>query len=174
MLKEAYPPETWDELKQGCKEGAGWQCEYRYPNGKRCRMKENQIRTSKSGRRYIVYLHASHVENADPSNLTPSLVCLCAKHHMQMDRQAELCERLSSRRRGYQLTTTDNLLREVNSTGVTIVEVVDGYEWRIGGTDLTGKRTTAVAAVGSAIHQMRCLLETMQFPYKQAQEGETR
>jgi len=107
-------------------------------------------------------------------NLTPSLVCLCAKHHMQMDRQAELCERLSSRRRGYQLTTTENLLREVNSTGVTIVEVVDGYEWRIGGTDLTGKRTTAVAAVGSAIHQMRCLLETMQFPYKQAQEGETR
>jgi hypothetical protein len=78
---------------------------------------------------------------------------------MQMDRQAERHERLSQRRRGYQITTTDALLDEVNTAGVTITECSDGYTWKIDGTDLQGKKTTAVGAVGIAIHQMRCQLD---------------
>ncbi len=162
MLKAAYPKHLWDELKLACKERAAWQCEHISTQGKRCRMKEGMLRTGKRGRRYIVYLHAAHLDNTNPGNTDPTLICLCAKHHMQMDRQAELKEKLSTRRRGYQITSTDNLLAEVNSAGVTIQETADGYTWQIDKTGLAGKQTTAVTAIATAIHQMRCLLETTQ------------
>lgn len=162
MMKGAYPDKRrWNELKTACKERAGWQCEYVYPNKQRCGMREDEIRKSKRrrGRPYVVHLHAAHLDNRDPGNLEPNLLCLCARHHMQMDRRAELREKLSTRRRGYQITTTDTLLEEVNTAGVTITEGPDGYVWRIDGTDLEGKKATAVGAVGTAVHQMRCLLE---------------
>ncbi len=77
---------------------------------------------------------------------------------MKLDRNKELRERLSCRRRGYQITT-DSLLREINTTGITVTEHSDGYHWTIDGTDLAGQRTTAIAAIGSAIHQLCYLLE---------------
>jgi hypothetical protein len=149
-------------LKAACKERASWQCEYVYPNGKRCCMREDEIRKSKRrpGRPYVVHLHAAHLGNKNPSDPEPLLICLCPKHHMQMDRRAELREKLSTRRHGYQITTTDMLLQEVNTAGITVEECPDGYAWRINGTELAGKKTTAMAAVGVAIHQMRCLLDT--------------
>ncbi len=162
MIDGAYPDKKrWDELKTACKERAGWQCEYVYPNGKRCGMREDEIRKSKRrpGRPYVVHLHAAHLGNRNPGDPEAALMCLCPKHHMQMDRRAELREKLSTRRRGYQITTTDTLLEEVNTAGITIEEHPDGYAWRIDGTDLAGKKTTAVGAVGVAIHQMRCLLD---------------
>jgi len=162
MMKGAYPDKRrWNELKTACKERAGWQCEYVYPNKQRCGMREDEIRKSKRrrGRPYVVHLHAAHLDNRDPGNLEPNLLCLCARHHMQMDRRAELRDKLSTRRRGYQITTTDTSLEEVNTAGVTITEDPDGYVWRIDGTDLEGKKATAVGAVGTAVHQMRCLLE---------------
>ncbi len=171
MVKKAYPTGQWDELKLACKERAGWQCEHVSARGKRCRMKEGMLRMGKRGRRYIVYLHAAHIGNTDPSNLNPELLCLCARHHLMMDRRTELEQRTSSRRRGYQITSTDNLLSEVNSAGITVKETVDGYTWQVNGTGLAGRRTTAVAAVGSAIHQMRCLLDSLQHPAQQDQEG---
>lgn len=160
MIRDAYPDKRrWNELKTACKERAGWQCEYVYPNGKRCGMREDEIRKSKRrrGRPYVVHLHAAHLDNKDPSNPEPELVCLCPRHHMQMDRQVERCERLSQRRRGYQITTTDALLEEVNTAGITVTEESDGYHWCIDGTDAAGKKTTAVAVVGVAIHQLRGL-----------------
>ena len=60
------------------------------------------------------------------------------------------------------ITSTDTLIEEVNTAGVTIKEEVDGYSWHVNGTELAGKRTTAVAAVATAIHQMRCMLEAIQ------------
>ncbi len=162
MNKNAYPDkQRWNELKTACKERAGWQCEYIYQNGKRCGMREDEIRKSKRrpGRPYVVHLHAAHLDNKNPGDPEPTLICLCPKHHMQMDRRAELREKLSTRRRGYQITTTDMLLEEVNTAGVAVEEYADGYTWRIDGTGLAGKKTTAVAAVGVAIHQMRCLLD---------------
>ncbi len=162
MIRDAYPDrKCWDELKTACKERAAWQCEYIYPNGKRCGMREDEIRKSKRrpGRPYVVHLHAAHLDNKNPSDPNPELICLCPKHHMQMDRRVELRDKLSTRRRGYQITTTDQLVGEVNTAGITIEEHVDGYTWRIDGTDLEGKKTTAVGAVGTAVHQMRCLLE---------------
>ena len=162
MIDEAYPDrKRWNELKTACKERAGWQCEYAYPNGKRCGMREDEIRKSKRrpGRPYIVHLHAAHLGNKNPDDPEAALMCLCPKHHMQMDRQIELREKLSTRRRGYQITTTDLLLEEINTAGISVEECSDGYRWRIDGTDITGKQTTAVAAVGVAVHQMRCLLE---------------
>ncbi len=89
---------------------------------------------------------------------------------MKLDRNKELRERLSQRRRGYQLTTTDSLLREINTTGITVTEHSDGYHWRIDGTDLAGQRTTAVAAIGTAIHQLRCALELTQRELQLAQQ----
>jgi hypothetical protein len=160
--KKAYPDKwRWNELKTACKERAGLQCEYVYPNGKRCGMREDEIRKSKrrQGKPYVVYLHAAHLGNTNPGDPNPELMCLCPRHHMQMDRQIELREKLSTRRRGYQITTTDALLEEVNTTGITVEECPDGYTWRIDGTGLAGKKTTAVAAVGVAIHQMCCLLD---------------
>lgn len=161
-MKGVYPDrQRWDELKTACKERAGWQCEYIYPNKKRCSMREDEIRKSKRrpGRPYGVHLHSAHLDNKNPSDPEPELVCLWPKHHMQMGRQAELREKLSTRRRGYQITTTDLLLEEVNTAGITVEECPDGYTWRIDGTDRAGKKTTVVAAVDVAIHQMRCLLD---------------
>ena len=163
MIRDIYPDrKRWDELKTACKERAGWQCEYVHPNGKRCSMREDEIRKSKRrrGRPYVVHLHAAHLDNKNPGDPESTLICLCPKHHMQMDRRAELHEKPSTRRRGYQITTTDRLLEEVNTAGITITECPNGYTWRVDNTDLEGKRTTAVGAVGTAIHQMRCLLET--------------
>ena len=162
MNKKAYPDkQRWNELKTACKERAGWQCEYVYPNGKRCGMHEDEIRKSRrrQGKPYVVHLHAAHLGNTDPGDPNPKLICLCPKHHMQMDRQIELRERLSTRRRGYQITTTDLLLEEINTAGITVEECSDGYRWHIDGTDIAGKQTTAVTAVGVAVHQMRCLLD---------------
>lgn len=162
MNNRAYPDkQRWNELKTACKERAGLQCEYVYPNGKRCGMREDEIRKSKrrQGKPYVVYLHAAHLGNTNPGDPNPELICLCPKHHMQMDRQIELREKLSTRRRGYQITTTDLLLEEINTAGITVEECSDGYSWRIDGTDIAGKKTTAVAAVGVAVHQMCCLLD---------------
>jgi hypothetical protein len=50
MMKEAYPDQQrWNELKTACKERAGWQCEYVYPNKKRCGMREDEIRKRSAG-----------------------------------------------------------------------------------------------------------------------------
>ena len=161
MKKKAYPDKRrWNELKTACKERAGWQCEYVYPNGKRCSMREDEIRKSRrrQGKPCMVHLHAAHLGNANPGDPNRELICLCPKHHMQMDRRIELREKLSTRRRGYQITT-DLLLEEINTAGITVEACSDGYSWRIDGTDIAGRQTTAVAAIGVAIHQMRCLLD---------------
>jgi hypothetical protein len=149
MIKHLYPP-NWDELKIACKERANWQCE-------ECGVKEGAIKWSRHSRRqYIVYLHAAHTDD-DPGNSIPTLVCLCPSCHMRHDRNRELAERISQRRRGYAVTTTDRLLDEVRSAGVSIEETSDGYRWRIG--DDTGTATTAVAAVGQALYRLRMRLE---------------
>ena len=61
-MKGVYPDKRrWNELKTACKERAGWQCEYVYPNKKRCSMREDEIRKSKRrrGRPYFVHLHTA-------------------------------------------------------------------------------------------------------------------
>ncbi len=160
MRKVLYPAH-WSELHAACLERPSKQCEYIDPKtGKRCPIRDEEVRRSKhSGRKYVVSLYACHL-NDDPENPDPELICLCPAHHMKLDRNKELRERLSCRRRGYQITTTDNLLGEINTSGITVVEQSDGYHWTIDGTDLSGQRTTAIAAIGSAIHQLCCLLET--------------
>ncbi len=84
-MKGVYPDKRrWNELKTACKERAGWQCEYVYPNKKRCSMREDEIRKSerRRGRAYFVHLHAAHLGNKDPGNPEPNVICLCARHHM--------------------------------------------------------------------------------------------
>jgi hypothetical protein len=65
-------------------------------------------------------------------------------------------ESLSCYRRGYQMTSTDALLTEMQDTGISVWEETDGYHWRVDGTELVGQRTTAVGAVCAAIRQMSC------------------
>ncbi len=169
-MRKALYPDNWPELRAACLERAGKQCEYVDPKtGKRCPIRDEDVRRSKhSGRKYVVSLYACHLHD-DPENLDPELICLCPAHHMKLDRNKELRERLSCRRRGYQITTTDSLLREINMSGITIVEQSDGYHWTIDGTDLEGQRTTAIAAIGSAIHQLCYLLETSRRQLQAAQ-----
>ncbi len=168
-MRKALYPDNWPELRAACLERAGKQCEYVEPkNGKRCPIRDEEVRRSKhSGRKYVVSLYACHL-NDDPENTDPELIRLCPAHHMKLDRNKELRERLSCRR-GYQITTTDSLLREINTSGITFVEQSDGYHWTIDGTDLAGQRTTAIAAIGSAIHQLCCLLETSRRQLQAAQ-----
>jgi hypothetical protein len=48
VIRDAYPDrKRWNELKAACKERAGWRCEYVHPNGKRCSMREDEIRKSR-------------------------------------------------------------------------------------------------------------------------------
>ena len=169
MRKHLYP-DNWDELRAACLERAGKQCEWIDPkSGRRCQTRDEQIKKSKRGRRYVVSLYASHV-NDDIGNPDPELICLCPRHHMMFDRNKELREKVTTRRRGYQITTTDTLLREINTSGITVTEEVDGYAWSIDETEIKGKKTTAVAAVGTAIHQMRCALQFAQRELQQLRD----
>lgn len=154
------------ECKLACKEAAGWQCEYVHQNGQRCKAREGQLRRKcgKHGRPdswTVKHMHACHVDG-DYDNPTPRLICYCPAHHMQFDRGTELQEHPNTMyRKGYQLTTTDALLEEVNSAGgISIWEASDGYHWRIDGTDIGGQRTTAAGAVGTAIYHLHLLYQT--------------
>ena len=171
MRRELYPSNS-SEIRAACIERAGKQCEYINPKtGKRCAIRDEDVKRSKrTGRKYVVSLYACHL-NDDPGNPQPELICLCPAHHMSMDRNKELKDRLSQRRRGYQLTTTDSLLQEVNTSGITIVEKSDGYHWHIDGTEIAGHKTTAIAAVGSAIHHLRCLFAMTQRDLQSLKEG---
>lgn len=155
MRKELYN-EQFEEEKLACKERAGWQCEAILPwTGERCPTRDGDEKYSRRSRRkWIVYLHAAHINN-DPQNPTPELVCLCPSCHMRLDRQKENAERPTQRRRGYELTSTDRLVEAVGQAGVTLNAVSEGYHWQVEGTVFEGNATTAVSAVGRAIARMR-------------------
>lgn len=106
-----------------------------------------------------MHLHGCHVGNKQVPQ--QQFICFCPRHHAEYDRGLELQEQTSCYRRGYQMTSTDALLSELQDTGISVWEETDGYHWRIDGTDLGGHRTTAVRAVCAAIHQMSCQWETM-------------
>ncbi|MBA2397055.1 MAG: hypothetical protein H0V70_30405 [Ktedonobacteraceae bacterium] len=157
----------WDELKRACKERAGWRCEYIYPSGKRCTSHEGQtiwrgeyiVVNGKPQKKITIrHVHGCHTGN-DPENHNPILECRCPRHHTEVDRKNEKAEKPSWYRRGYQITTTDKLLEEVNARGVRIEEQEDGYHWRISGREDDGKCTTAVGAVGAVILDLSYLLE---------------
>lgn len=161
MNKAAYPEaRKWRELREACLERAGHQCEFVYPNGKRCARYNGELRKSKhSGQKYIVYLHAAHVHNANPNDSNPELLCLCPAHHLKRDRQLESQEWSSCRRRGYRITTTDSLLAEIHAAGIEVEEQSSGYYWRIEHLGLGGRATTAARAAGCALYQLRLSLE---------------
>jgi hypothetical protein len=155
------------EAKLACKEAAGWQCEWMYPNKTRCGARQNQLRKKKGKGSEpegwsVMKLHGCHIDQNDPLNPNPRLICLCPKHHMEFDRCTELAEEIRQYRRGYQLTSTDSLIAAMQHTGIAIWEEADGYHWQIDGIPQRGKRTTAVGAVGAAIAHMYGLLTTTQ------------
>jgi hypothetical protein len=76
MYRKLYPP-AWEDLARACKERAGWECEH-------CGAKQHEIRTSKKGNPYFVYLHAAHKRD-DKAELTPDLMCLCISCHARYD-----------------------------------------------------------------------------------------
>ena len=170
--RDAYPDaRIWRELRESCLERAGHQCEYRYPNGKRCARRNEEIRTSRhSGRKYFVYLHAAHSANTDPANPNPELICLCPAHHLKMDRALEAQERVSERRRGYRITTTDSLLVEMRAAGLVIEEQSDGYYWSLAHLGLGGPATTAARAAGCALYQLRLALEKQKQTHASAEQ----
>ncbi len=159
--KAAYPESrVWRELREACLERANKQCEFIHPNGKRCARTDGELRTSRhSDRKYIVYLHAAHSANSCPADLNPELICLCPAHHLKMDRALEAQDRVSQRRRGYRITTTDSLLVEIRAAGVEIIEESDGYHWSIVHLGLGGHATTTARAAGCALYQLRIDLE---------------
>lgn len=154
----------WEELKEACKESAGWRCQFIYPNGTRCSNYEGKERHrgylmvdgKRRERKSMMHMHACHLDG-DPENPRPRMLCLCPSHHTRRDRQEEKEAGYAGQgRRGYQLTTTDALLQEVNGSGITIIEQPDGYHWVLDGTDVSGHKRTATAAVAVAVHQLRC------------------
>lgn len=155
----------WEELKWACKEAAGWRCEYVYPNGQRCANHEGKdiykgyivVNGERRRKKSTMHMHASH-EKPDPENPAPRLICLCPKHHTRDDRRKEREGGYSgASRRGYKITTTDNLLADTSTSGISIIEEDDGYHWFIDGTDIQGVKQTASGALGLAIHHLRCL-----------------
>ena len=155
MHKELYD-ERFEEEKLACKERAGWQCEAILPwTNERCPTKDGDEKWSRrSNRKWIVYLHAAHVNN-DPENPHAELVCLCPSCHMRMDRAKQKLERTSQRRRGYELTSTDRLVETVSSAGLRLTPVSEGFHWNVEGTEYEGNATTAVSAVSHAIARLR-------------------
>ena len=161
------------EAKRACKEAAGWQCEWIHSNGRRCNARQGQLRRKK-GRRgepdgwSVMCLHGCHVGNKQVP--LQQFICFCPKHHTEYDRGIERQEQTSCYRRGYQMTSTDALLEEIDQTGISVWEEVDGYHWRINGTELAGHRTTAVGAVCAAIHQMNSVFESTKHELERLQK----
>jgi hypothetical protein len=137
----------WPEIREAVKERAGYCCE-------ECGAQEGQILISKSsGKRYILYLHAAHL-SGDPRDIRRcNLRCLCPSCHMRLDRSQEAKVRKTPRRRGYQITTTDRLIKAMHVAGLLITETDRGYAWEV--DDLSGQATSAVNAVADAIYHLR-------------------
>jgi|SRR5579859_3357982 len=76
--RKIYPP-NWPALALACKERAGWQCEH-------CSAVQHEIKISRKGNPYFVYLGACH-KNHDPLNPNPELICLCVSCHARYDYQ---------------------------------------------------------------------------------------
>lgn len=72
-------PASWESMARACKEAANWQCQ-------ECGAVQYELRTSRRGTPYLVYLHAAHV-NHDKSNPDPELKCLCISCHGRLDWQ---------------------------------------------------------------------------------------
>ena len=119
MVKIIYPRD-WQQLRLTCEAKADYTCQY-------CGMKDGTILESKrSGRPYIVYLHAAHL-NQDIANQTPQLIALCPRCHLKYDRQ----QAAGNRRSGYgKLISTDNLARAVYQAGLTMWVENDGLHWQ--------------------------------------------
>jgi hypothetical protein len=72
-------PQNWEELSRQCKERAGWKCEH-------CGAEQYELRTSKRGNPYLVYLAAAHKWH-DKHNPDPELIALCQSCHARHDWQ---------------------------------------------------------------------------------------
>jgi hypothetical protein len=120
MVRIIYPRD-WEQLRLDCLRSASYQCEH-------CGIKDGMILESKrSGRPYIVYLHAAHAYN-DIDNPTPSLTALCASCHIRHDRQ----QATGNRRSGYgKFITTENLAQAIQQSGLLIWVENDGLHWKI-------------------------------------------
>lgn len=159
----------WNELKRACKERAGWRCEYIYPNKRRCAHHEGmevwkgeyiQVNGKRQKKTTIMHMHACHIDD-DPDNPTPRLICLCPMHHTKSDREMEAEERHSWYRRGYQITTTDKLIEEMQAHGLRIEEQEDGYHWWLDEFGIGGTRPTVIKAVGAALQEVHSMLESV-------------
>ena len=76
FFRQEYP-EQWEALAAACREAANNTCEH-------CGARQHEIRTSKKGNPYFIYLHAAH-RNHDKQNPTPALICLCVACHARYD-----------------------------------------------------------------------------------------
>jgi hypothetical protein len=141
MVKIIYPRD-WEQLRLDCLQNADHQCQH-------CGIKDGTILESKrSGRPYIVYLHAAHT-HSDIENPTPQLIALCPRCHMKFDReQAD-----GNRRTGYgKLISTENLARAVRQSGLLLWVENDGIHWTI--NQLHGVTQGPLEAVVDALTQL--------------------
>ena len=68
MIRAAYPPH-WETLAQACKERDSWIYQH-------CGTKQHEIRTSKKGNLYFIYLHAAHIKEPSDGDEPVSLSAL--------------------------------------------------------------------------------------------------
>jgi hypothetical protein len=59
------------ECKLACKEEAGWRCEYVYPNGKRCRAIEGQLKRKKREKRATCWMERHPFTWLSPRSRSP-------------------------------------------------------------------------------------------------------
>lgn len=146
MDKKLYP-HHWREVREAIIERASRCCEV-------CGIEDGTLMTSRStGKQYILYLHVAHLTD-NPNDIRKSnLRCLCPSCHMRLDRTQEAQERKTKHRRGYQITTTDRLVKTMLVAGLTITETECGYDWAVDG--MTGHATSAMNAVADAIYYLR-------------------
>ncbi|WP_201385150.1 hypothetical protein [Ktedonobacter sp. SOSP1-85] len=95
--RRMYPP-CWKALSTACKARAQWQCEI-------CGVHQQATRRSKrTGKPYIVWLHAAHIKLHDTLNSQPALLCLCPSCHgyydflLRLREQGIRLERIKHRR----------------------------------------------------------------------------
>ncbi len=77
MSRPAYPG-NWTELATECKRKANWTCQH-------CGARQFEIKTSRKGNPYYIYLHAAHALHCEKSDPQPELLCLCISCHGKLD-----------------------------------------------------------------------------------------
>jgi hypothetical protein len=143
----------WEEIKAAVRQRAPQDAKTGRPCCERCQRVHGRLKRSRSGYLTPHWLHTAHLHGAPlKSKDAADYLALCDACHMWYDRQPDHAGWVPPFRRGYEVTTTDDLLRTMHGAGLSIWQEGSAWRWRIGNEE--GFESSPVLAAGSAVARL--------------------